>query len=112
MLNMDRRGYATGTNAEAQITFSGRTGQAWSISGVAWSSEGGVLSTDFQLDMFIVSTTTTDLIFSMDINSAGAGFILPSEPVKFPSGQDVIFTLAAGGTGVVGKLNILGYKLV
>jgi len=109
---MDRTGYATGTNAEAQINFSGRSGQSWSIAGIVWSSEGGTLSTDFQLDIFIVSTTTTDLAFSMDINSAGAGFILPAEPVKFPSGQNVIFTLAAGGAGVVGKLNILGHKLV
>jgi hypothetical protein len=105
--------FVTATNAQANLTFAAPAGQRWSIGGVAWSYEGGTLSTDAELNIWAISTTgATNIIFSVDINDDGAGFIIPSEPIKFPHNTAIIFELVAGGTGVVGKLNILGAKRV
>jgi len=111
--------YATGTNAEAKVTLAAAPGQRWSVGGVAWSYEGGTLSTNAELVIWAVSTAAStagapdsNIIFSIDINDDGAGFIIPAEPVKFPHNTAIIFALEAGGANVVGKITILGAKRV
>jgi hypothetical protein len=114
MLNMEAQSYYDlDTAAEAQITLSALSGQRWSIGGIAWSYEGGTLSTDAEILIWSVDTTgSSNTIFSVDVNDDGAGFIIPAEPFKFPSNTTIIFELASGGANVVGKLNILGAKAV
>lgn len=113
MLNMEIGSYyGLGTAAAVKITLAAREGQRWSIGGVAWSYEGGTLSTDAELNIWGISTASSNIIFSVDINDDGAGFIIPAEPFKFASNQAIVFELESGGTGVVGKLNILGAKAV
>ena len=111
MLNVEAGSlFATATAADATVTLAARTAQRWSIGGIAWSTEGGALSTDLELNVFLIDTSATNLIWSVDINDDGAGFIIPAEPLKFPAGHAVLFELTSGGAGVVGKVNILGAK--
>ena len=101
------------TAAEAQVILTAVTGQRWSCGGNAWSYEGGTLSTDAELTIWGIDTTgSTNVIFSVDINDDGAGFIIPAEPFKFPHNMTIIFELASGGAAVVGKINVLGTKLL
>ena len=102
--------YDADTAADALITLAARTGQRWSIGGLAWSYEGGALSTNAGINVFLIDTSSSNLIWSWDINDDGAGFIIPSEPLKFPHNRAVLFEMISGGTSVVCKLNILGAK--
>lgn len=111
MLNLEAGSfYNADTAAATKITLAARTGQRWSIGGLAWSYEGGTLSTDAELNVFLIDSSSSNLIWSWDINDDGAGFVIPAEPIKFPSGQAVLFELESGGVGVVCKLNLLGAK--
>ena len=113
MLNVEAGNlYAANTAADAIITLAARAGQRWSIGGIAWSYEGGALDTDAELNVWLIDTASSNLIWSIDINDDGAGFFIPAEPVKFPANHAVLFELVSGGTGVVGKINILGAKAV
>ena len=113
MLNVEAGNlFATATAAQAVITLAAQTGQRWSIGGIAWSYEGGTLSTDAELNVWLIDTSSSNLIWSIDINDDGAGFFIPSEPVKFPANHAVLFELVSGGAAVVGKINILGTKAV
>ena len=122
MLDMQRGRtlVAVSTAAQAQVTLTAVAGQRWSIGGIAWSYEGGTLSTDAELNIWGGSTAAstaggapdTNLMFTVDVNDDGAGFIIPAEPIKFPANMTIIFELTSGGTAVVGKINVLGAKLV
>ena len=114
MLDMSVKAlYAVSTAADATITLDSPIGQRWSIGGIAWSYEGGTLSTDAELTIWATASgVLSNIIFSIDINDDGAGFIIPSEPIKFPPNLAIVFDLTSGGVGVVGKLNILGAKRV
>ena len=122
MLDMQRGRtlVAVSTAAQAQVTLTAVAGQRWSIGGIAWSYEGGTLSTDAELNIWGGSTAAStaggapdsNIMFTIDINDDGAGFIIPSEPIKFPANMTIIFELTSGGTAVVGKINVLGAKLV
>ncbi len=113
MLNAEKGSlYASDTAADATITLAARPRQRWSIGGLAWSYEGGILSTDAEMNVFVSDTSASNLIWSVDINDDGAGFIIPAEPLKFPANQAILFELVSGGASVVGKINILGAKAV
>lgn len=116
MLNMRTGLYGTSTAAEVKISIDSDmydlSGRSVAIAGLVWSYEGGTLSTDAGLKIWVGTTGSSDQVFDLHINGDGAGFILPAEPVKFPHGKAVIFELVSGGTGVCGKLNIFGIKLV
>ena len=107
--------YATGANTDVTITLAARAGQRWSIGGLMWSLEGADLGTTPILSVFLIDTTSTNLIWSIDVgDSAPAwtsdkGSVILSEPIKFPHNRAVLFELVAP-TGVTGKLNILGAK--
>jgi hypothetical protein len=97
----DSTDVATATNAAAAITYGAAgAGARHAISGLCWSysgppTGGGLIVTD--------GGTT---VFTIDITSAGAGFI-PFDPFKlFAVNTDVVVTLAAGGSGVVGKVSV------
>lgn len=71
------------------------------ISGVCWSYAGGD-PTGGNLKIEDGGVT----VFSMDITSAGAGFIPFDPPKRGSAGQPLVITLAAGGASVTGKLSI------
>jgi hypothetical protein len=50
--------------------------------------------------------------FDVDITAGGVGYIHWPVPEYAANGQQIVVTLAAGGAGVVGKLNLLGHKVL
>lgn len=93
--------YATATNAAATVTYSAAgAGISHAIDGIAFSLSANPASA--------VSLTVTDgsnTIYSTDILAGGAGFI----PLRGRGSANtaLTITLAAGGSGVVGKVAIL-----
>lgn len=97
-------GYVQATNAAAAVTLPAAAGVANVIDEVIWSYSGNPTGG---------ALTITDdgaTVFSVDITSAGPGF------VPFPNGlrggllTSLVVTLAAAGSGVVGKLNVMGAR--
>jgi hypothetical protein len=73
------------------------------ISGVCWSYSGGTPTGSLIIQ---VAGTT---MFQFDITNNGAGFIPMVPPVRATNtAQNITATLTAGGTSIVGKLNLLG----
>ena len=72
------------------------------ISGIAWSYSaaptGGALT--------VANGTTT--VFSVEITAGGPGFFTFDPPLIGSPGSSLTITLAAGGSGISGKLNLLG----
>jgi len=81
-------------------------GSAWIMGGLAWSYDdnptGGNLS--------ITNGGTT--AFSIDITRGGAGIIVYQQPQRADDGAEVVVTLAAGGAGITGKVNVLGARVI
>lgn len=102
--NLDQR--APAANTAAVITYPGIADSSHVISGVSWSYDddptGGQLSI----------TMNGVLVYVIDEPVKGPGFIpfLPNK--RFGRGATVVITLAAGGGAVVGKLNVLGHRIV
>jgi hypothetical protein len=99
--------YATATNAAAVVTYAAAGVEiAHSIAGVSWSYSaaptGGSLT--------IADGSNT--ILSVDITAAGPGFLNFSPSKIGTPNQSMTITLAAGGSGIVGKLTVNGHVLV
>jgi len=74
------------------------------IDGIAWSydaapTNGGLTITDGGSTVFQVAVT-----------AAGPGFFLFPRPLKSAANSAMVVTLAAGGSGVTGKINVLGAR--
>jgi len=93
---------APGDNAAATITL-GAIGGRHCIGGVAWSYDDDPTGGNLQI------TVNGLIVFSVDITSGGPGFIPFEPPMMAPAGTPVVITLAAGGAGIAGKVNILSY---
>lgn len=94
--------YTTETNDVCEITLENQDGLSWVIDGIAWSYSAdctGSLTVSYTNGSFSYD------IFKIDITKSGPGFI----PIrkKFVENGLVTIQLAAGGSGVVGRLNIL-----
>jgi len=115
MLNMDSTSFATASADTVDIVFAAAAAQRWSIGGLAFSFEGGEISSAAILSIF-AATTAGSIFMQVDIGDTASTYesqtIVPAEPFKFPANTALHFELGAGGTGVVGKLTILGHKLV
>lgn len=98
---------ASGLNANAVITYSGIANSQHVIAGLAWSYSNTPVNG--ALDM---QDGSGNHVFSIDITEAGAGFF-PFTPAgqRGTAGADLIVTLAAAGSGIVGKVNTVGYRL-
>lgn len=121
MLDMNTGLYSFDTaSADVVITLSTPAKPSrWSIGGIAWSYEGGTLSTAAALEIFATRSDTastdvgaSDQVFKVHINDDGAGFITPAEPFKFPPAHAVRIVLRSAGATVDSNLNVLGAKLV
>lgn len=95
--------HAPGSNAAAVVTYAAVAGECHVISGIAWSYVGGTPVGNLKVE------DGSSTVFSMDISSAGAGFIplLPFKKGTVATAMTV--TLAAGGSGVTGKVSILNH---
>jgi hypothetical protein len=97
---------APGSNAAATITYAaGGAGVQHVISGIAWSFS----ATPAAATNLSIQDGSGNTVFSIDITSAGAGVVNFSPPKKGTANSQMIITLAAGGSGVTGKLSVLGH---
>lgn len=72
------------------------------IGGIAWSYSAAPTSGNLKVED---GSGTT--VFSIDITVSGPGFIPFARPLKGTANTALIVTLAAGGTGVSGKVSVL-----
>ena len=93
-------------NTAAVVTYAASTGVKHVITGIAWSYAGGIPASG-SLKVEDVSGTT---VFVMGITEEGAGIITFPKPKKAAAANTaMIVTLAAGGSGVTGKLSCLNH---
>ncbi len=91
-------------NTAAVITYAAAgAGVSHVISGLAWSYNATPTSGNLKVED---GSGTT--VFSVDITSAGPGFIPFQAPLKGTANTAMIVTLTAGGSGVTGKISVLG----
>jgi hypothetical protein len=93
------------SNTATVITITAVTGTAHEIEMLGWSYDaGGTLSGG----RLTVESPSGTYLFDINVTAAGAGFIpFSGSTLRGASGQAVIITLAAGGSGVVGKVNAI-----
>lgn len=97
---------APASNTAAVVTYAaGGTGVQHIISGLAWSYSGAPTGGNLKIE-----DGSGKVVFSIDITSAGAGFIpFPTLMKQGSANTALIITLAAGGSGVTGKLSVLAH---
>lgn len=89
-----------GANLDAVVTLAATSGASHYIWRVDWSYSGAPTGGNLTI------TDGSATVFELDITAAGPGF------VEFPSGRAgtpgaaLVVTLNAGGTGVLGKVNV------
>lgn len=93
--------HAPAANTAAVITYAAATGTEHVIWGVAWSYDGAPTGGNLLIQ------DGTDTVFSMDITAGGPGYV----PVRRRGSTNtaLVVTLAAGGAGVSGKVNVLAH---
>lgn len=97
--------HAPAVNTAAVVTYAASAGQAHVIGGIAWSYNAA--PTGGNLKVEDVSGTT---VFSIDITSAGPGFIPFARPKRSAAQNTaLIVTLAAAGAAVTGKVSVLSH---
>lgn len=99
--------FATATNASAVVTYAADEYSYHSIEGVAWSYSGAP-GAGARIQIEDGSGT---VIFSEDITASGPGLFSFEEGLRGSRNTAFIVTLTAGGTGVVGKVNVVGHKV-
>lgn len=93
--------HAPTSNTAAVVTKAAVTGQKTYCAGVYWSYTAA--PTNGNLKIEDVSGTT---VFNLDITAAGPGFVQFEPPIFGTANSAFIVTLAAGGSGISGKVNI------
>lgn len=93
--------HAPAANTAAVITYTAAAGIEHVIDGIAWSYSGAPTGGNLKVQ----DGATT--VFSMDITAGGHGYI----PVRKrgTANTNLVITLAAGGEGVSGKVNVLAH---
>lgn len=96
--------HAPSSNTAAVITYAaGGAGVSHTISAIAWSYSAAPTAGNLKIED---GSGTT--VFSVDVTAAGPGFIPFARPLKGTANTAMIVTLAAGGSGVSGKANVIG----
>jgi hypothetical protein len=97
--------HAPSSNAAAIVTYAaGGAGVVHVISGVAWSYSAAPTGGNLK-----VENGSGVTVFTMDISTGGAGFIPFPFPKKGSANTAMITTLAAGGSGITGKVSVLNH---
>lgn len=87
-------------NGAATVTYAATASLSSVISGIAFSYSGA--PTGGRLTI----SDGANIVFDVDITSAGAGFFPFAAPVKGSINTALTVTLAAGGAGVIGKVSV------
>ena len=92
-------------NTAAVVTYVASPGVQHVISGVAWSYNGGI-----PVGGSLVITDAGATVFTVDISEEGPGFFtFPRPKQNAIVNTAMVITLAAGGAGITGKVNILSH---
>lgn len=95
---------APSSNTAAVVTYAATAGAAHVVSGIGWSYSGSPTAGNLKIE-----DGSGNTVFSLDITAGGPGF-LPFDPHKRGTvNTAMIVTLAAGGSGVSGKVSVLGH---
>jgi hypothetical protein len=94
--------HAPASNTAAVVTIAAVTGKQNAISGIAWSYNAAPTAGNLKIENGSGVT-----VFSIDITAAGPGFIPWPVAIRGSVTTALIVTLAAGGAGVSGKVNVL-----
>ncbi len=90
-------------NTSAIIAYSSAVGVTRIIGGVAWSYAGtGTLT-----GVLEIADESNNVVFNVDITSLGPGFIPFNPPITTGIGHGITVTLGAGGSAILGKVNVL-----
>lgn len=93
--------YGTETNDVVTITLAATEGVFHVIDQLAWSYSAAPTGGE------VTVTIDSVVVFSLDITAAGPGRIdFPGGLYVGPAGKVAVITLAAGGSSIVGKLNV------
>ena len=93
---------AEATAGDATATHAGETGKSHYVVGVIAGYDAAQIGTVDIID-------GGDVKISQPIHNAG---VIPlPKPLKITAGSDAAAVLSAGGAGVVGKVNILGFTI-
>lgn len=94
--------YATATNAAATITYSaGGSGVFHAFWGISWSLSAVPASA---IVLSVTDNGTT--IFAVGVTNSGPGFI-PICKRNATANTDLVISLAAAGSGIIGRVNVL-----
>ena len=85
-------------NTAATITLAAPTSGNRRINQIAWSYDGD--PTGGRLSI----TDGGSTVFDLDITKGGPGYL--PHPIQITDGAAMVITLAAGGDGITGKLNV------
>ena len=91
-------------NTAAVITYVANATERHTIGGVAWSYDDDPTGGNLTIEDGAGTT-----IFSMDIVTKGAGFVPFDPPKQGTVNTALVLTLAAGGAGITGKLNVTAH---
>lgn len=96
--------HAPSSNVAAVVTYPASTdGSSHHISGIAWSYAGASDPTGGNLK---VEDGSGNVVFTMDVTAKGAGVIDFVPHKRGTANRAMIITLAAGGSGITGKLSV------
>jgi hypothetical protein len=90
------------SNAAAVVTLAAVSNYRHVLGGVAWSYDGAPTGGNLTIEH-----GSGVVVLDLDITASGPGFLPLTPPLVGDNNTALIVTLAAGGTGVVGKLSIL-----
>jgi hypothetical protein len=91
-------------NTAAVVTYGATPGLRHCLTGVGYSYSNGI-PTGGRLTI----TDAGNTVFDIDIVEEGAGAILFPKPKRCTSGSAAVVTLAAGGAGIQGKVNVINH---
>lgn len=93
------------SNTAAVVTLAAETSLCHVVTGVHFSYDDDPTNGS----LVITHGGGSTVKYSLIITSKGAGPLSFNPPLKFPVGDAVVVTLAAGGSGVSGRLNVLAH---
>ena len=97
--------HAPAANTAAVVTYTAAgAGVSHALSGIAWSYSADPTGGNLK-----VEDGAGNVVFSLDITKGGPGFIPFPQPKKGSANTALVLTLAAGGSGISGKLSVLGH---
>lgn len=99
--------HAPASNTAAVVTYAAAgSGVSNVIGGIAWSYNATPTAGNLK-----VEDGSGNTVFTVDITAAGPGFFIFPRPKKGTANTALIITLAAGGSGVSGKVSVSSHWL-